>query len=251
MNTPIPFTFTEDGLVKDMVYHYRDDGSVNWRAMLLPEHFAVNTRRFAQELATKHSKPAEQLAVTDVEDKYLLIYLAGFRYLARIRGALSVEPTIVASSPTFASVRTLITWRPNPETGGMEAVSGGCANASVDNVSPMVRGSLEAIAENKAFVRAVRSYLEIPILGYDEVNGDDKGGATEGTAPSTTGQFSLLPHGHLEKVASDKGWTLEKVKRGALAHRGDIESDPNSWTQFKDVPPRDCLTIIDLINTKR
>lgn len=250
---PLPptFQFDDDGLVKGMVYKYRSDGSIDWRAMLLPEHFGVHARRFKDELLTKYGKSAEQLNPSEIEDKYLLIFLAGFRYLARLRGALSIRPKVVVSTPTFVSVRTMITWRPNPETGGLEVEYGDCANASSENTTPMVRHSLDAIAANKAFVRAVRGYLEIPILGWDEVTSDDKGGSIE-SGPSVQGLGSLGPSGALERIATDARVSFEQVKKGALTkYRSEMESDPEKWTNFKDVPPHDCMALIAFINAKK
>ncbi len=248
-------TFLRDdrGLVKGLDYKFKPDGKVDYRALLRPEHLAVNDRsdKRKEALLAKYGKPAKELKVSDVSDDDLLILLNGIRYIAGIRGYTAAIPDLKVSGPEYASVRTLITWLPNYETSMNAVTTGDCGNAHVGNVSAFVTPYLETIATNRAFVRTVRAFLEIPILGADEIKSGSDAQTDSAPAPVQGNPFD--PHVVLERIAGEakpKKLTFASIKKGALEHRSDMTSDPEKWEKWTDIPPTDCTALIGFIKDK-
>lgn len=236
------FERTSDNLVKDTVYKYNEEGKINWRAMLKPEYLVFNTQ-YEAEIAKKYNKPSSELKVTEVEDKYLLILLAGIKYLAKLRGYISVKPHIISAQPNFVAVETEIIWIPNVETANIVESFGDGADATFENTNGFGRNFLTSIAINRAFIRAVRNYLEINIVGADEISKNLVEKEQTSSAPSI-----ITPTGTLKKMANDLNLSFEVIKNGASTkYKDKIESNPSSWKDFDSVPPRDCWTLMDLL----
>lgn len=161
---PNPWVRDVRGLLPNVDYVFNDEGMVDWRKMLKREHLVpkpayVNT-------------PVEQL-----KDNQLLILLPGIKYLARLRGFTKIAYNMVTSENRVIAVCS-IDWVENFETGFDKVTFAGVGDASVENCA--FEGLfLGPFAENRAFVRCVRNFLNINILGEDEMSkgkpvGDEK-----------------------------------------------------------------------------
>src|SRR6056300_1922725 len=94
---------------------------------------------------------------------------------------------------------------PNYETFGQSVIFQDMANATLDNTSSFATKFLETIACNRSFVRCVRNFLNVHIVGDDEI---DKSNNTQQnlTQRETEAQSNsdISPAGILASLAKDK-----------------------------------------------
>lgn len=147
------------GLLEDppIPYIFNEDGYVNWRKMIRPEFLVPNKQR------------TQETDITKLEDKDLLILLGGIKELAQIRGFTCVSYDVPEAGPSYVLASCYINWIGNYETSDKEVSFQSLADASPDNTQSFARNYLAAIAENRAFVRCVRNFLKINIVGQEEV----------------------------------------------------------------------------------
>jgi hypothetical protein len=138
-------------------YIFNEDGYVNWRKMIRPEFLVPNKQR------------TQETDITKLEDKDLLILLGGIKELAQIRGFTCVSYDVPEASPNYVIASCYINWIGNYETSNVDVSFQALADASPDNTQSFARNYLAAIAENRAFVRCVRNFLKINIVGQEEI----------------------------------------------------------------------------------
>lgn len=254
----------------------KPDGSVNWRALVRPECLYVKSEH-KETVARLLNKPIEAIRdlgpedIVKVPDRMLVIRKAGILELARLRGYTSAIPEVQHAQRDYVIVRTLVTW--DPFEGQPAKVTGGVGEACPENTTAMGAAYLAATAQNRAFARAVRDFLEIDIVCSDELGKDGMepesrastvAGATAASATvaaATEAPGGVGPVPSLTKAALSAGFSFINVKDAALARwhedtkmiatnpttKRRIENDPKPWTNWSEVPPRDCLTLIQLI----
>lgn len=260
-NQSIPiqnFERDEHGLVKGLEYKYTSDGRIDWYAMLKSEHLYVMKNK-EEAVEKQYGKPVSQLDLTKVDKKYICILLTGLRYLSLLRGYEAVSPKIdnVFYDTRYEAVASCtvtckIEWIGNFET-GMKSVSyGGTAGATLSNTDPFVKKYIETIAENRAFCRAVRGFLNISVVSKDEIGPDgnlmmvvtQESSGTE-KAPSNNA-VSML-----QKRLDDEKWSFDVFKRAIIKNHKDkfknSTVDPEKWESIKDIPPRDIFLILGVI----
>jgi hypothetical protein len=163
---PKNFQRNEHGLICDntVKYVYRPDGTVDWRKMIKPEFLVPH-----KEVFETRGRPVPE-STEGLEDKELLILLNGIKDLAATRGFTSMN-LVLSHGRDRVSATCTITWTPNFETYGLPVSYSGSADATSENTSILGAKYMTTIAENRAFVRAVRNFLKVPILGSDEIGG--------------------------------------------------------------------------------
>ena len=242
----------KDGLLKSVKYEYNEDGSVNWRAMVDPKHLFPNKSWF--EARNK----AVPTSVDGLQDYQLLIKLAGIKELAKLRGYNSVRYNVIKCEKDHVSIKCEISWIPNfenpisesdfiPASTHFEDV----ANATTDNTSSFATKYLETIAANRAFVRCVRNFLNVHIVGDDEIdksNGTPQHPETEEVEPIK----KLTPNGVLESLASSKlkcaSYTDFKDKLRELWTIGVYKNESaKDWGTYDDIPAKEARLLIDII----
>ena len=82
-----------------------------------------------------------------------------------------------------------ITYLPNYETNFKEVTFSDVANATIENTSSFAKKFLETIACNRAFVRCVRNFLNVHIVGDDEIDKSDLKMPTSSQTQDLTNQF--------------------------------------------------------------
>lgn len=248
-----------DGLIKNMIYVRKSDNRIDWRAMINPAHIVRNEQQIKRDevkLIQRYSKPVAEIETKNLDDRYLLILLAGIKELAHLRGYMSVAPRVAYASDSRCVVETLIMWIPNFETSGYSVAFGDVGSATPASVGQGFDLYLEPIAANRAFVRAVRNFLGIHIVGRDEVPfsaavSPDEGGTSTATNDSLAPSISS-PQGTLKKAADDAKLTFTQVKETVIAkYRAKMDSDPALWERWQDVKASDCLTIIDILRSRK
>ena len=246
----------KDGLLKSVEYAYNEDGSVNWRAMVDPKHLFPNKSWF--EARNK----AVPTSVDGLQDYQLLIKLAGIKELAKLRGYNSVRYNVIKCEKDHVSIKCEISWIPNfenpisesdfiPASTHFEDV----ANATTDNTSSFATKFLETIAANRAFVRCVRNFLNVHIVGDDEI---DKSNGTP-QHPEAEDEVEplkkLTPNGVLENLCQSKlkcesfngfkdklreMWTLDLYRN----------EEAKEWTSFDSIPAREARMLINIIKNQ-
>ena len=96
----------EDGLINGVDYVFTDDGLIDWRKMVKPEHLVPNKDR------------TSETDVTKLKDYQLIILLGGIKELAQIRGYTDVKYDVVSPSSDYVVATCTIIWKPNYETEG-------------------------------------------------------------------------------------------------------------------------------------
>jgi hypothetical protein len=233
----IGFSRDGNGFLNGVNYIFNDDNTINWRAMIKPEHLVPNRDSFKDANIN-----LKEIDVTTLPDNKLLILLAGIKELAQIRGFKSVAYDVIESRPDYVSVKCTVEFLPNYETGNKAITFSSLADAHWDNTHSFAKNFLMAIAENRAFVRCVRSFLKIHIVGSDEIGGKN-------TSPTVDQDISTnsAPASLLEKTMQDYGISFSQIKEGAI--KKNIEG-ANSWESPDDIPPLSIFAIVSGIKTK-
>jgi hypothetical protein len=233
------------GLIEGIDYKTNEDGSINWRAMVKPEHLFPNKGWF--ELR-KQQAPT---SIEGLNDSQLLIKLAGIKELAKLRGYTSVKYDVIKCEPSYVSIKCGITWIPNYES-EYESYYEDIANATVNNTSDFAVKFLETIAANRAFVRAVRNFLGVHIVGSDEIDASKKGASAiieednEITLPSSQGM--------LEKTAKNSGINsfseFQDYLREAWKLNVYRNNDTKVWTSYNDIPAKEARILMSILKDK-
>jgi hypothetical protein len=186
-------------------------------------------------------------SIEGLEDNQLLIKLGGIKELAKLRGFHNITYDITESSDSRVVVQCMIGWIENYESNGAQNFAS-IANATTHNTNGFAAKFLECIAENRAFVRAVRNFLGIHIVGADEID-SSKNKAPIVLPPSSSGAKDISPQGILkEKAGTDfnsfKGCLRAWYKTGAYTNDPEIIKE---WSDYKDIPAKECRKLLKLI----
>jgi len=233
------------GLIEGIDYKTNEDGSINWRAMVKPEHLFPNRGWFE---ARNQQMPT---SIEGLNDSQLLIKLAGIKELAKLRGYTSVKYDIIKCETHYVAIKCGITWIPNYES-QHESYYEDVANATVNNTSDFAVKFLETIAANRAFVRAVRNFLNVHIVGSDEIDASKKGTISvfeddnEVALPSSQGM--------LEKSAKNSGMLsfteFQEYLREAWKLGVYKNVQAKVWTSYDDIPAKEARILMSILKNK-
>lgn len=234
------------GLFDNVDYIYDENGFVLWKSMINPAFLYPNKGWF--ERAGK----AVPDSIEKLEDYQLLCKLGGYKELARLRGYSNVEYKLEYLENGVSCICT-IQWIPNYETSYASSDKSFCdfvsfssiANSTSENCGEFMQMFKETQAENRAFVRCVRNFLNVNIVGDDEIS---KGKAVE-ESPKESSPDALNPQKNLEFHASKKGMkTFAALKELLIAKKFKKKDEKTPWSKFEDIPPNECWRIITLLN---
>jgi hypothetical protein len=236
------------GLLENADYEFNEDGSVNWRAMIKEEFLYPNKDWFASR---KKDVPS---SVDGLSDKQLLIMLGGIKELAKMRGYHSIDFTVTNVSSDYVTAKCQIDWIENYESAniGIYPRYTDVANATLANTDNFCAKFLETIACNRAFVRCVRNYLNIHIVGADEIDkskGANNSNTVEYDASSDSAMLPLTPSGTLQKALSDDNGVNSFDEFKALLRafwKEDIYRNEEAahWESYEDIPAKECRKLI-------
>jgi hypothetical protein len=217
----------------------------NWPELIEPQYFVVNEKYFKDKNLPVPSS-AEGLS-----DREKLVTLMGYRKLAFLRGFSSVKYFPIGYSSEETVVSCEITWAPHEQTNNLPITYSAIGNASVYNTDSFFSRFLGAMAENRAFVRCVRSFLNIPIYGQDEMAPVEKGKNGNGNSHPVVSSPSDLsptdPRAILTQRLSDKGKTFAQLKNGLFKTNKYTIEVLNAWNSETDVPLSEAVTILQFI----
>lgn len=241
MSNPEKYKRNEYGLLESVDYIFNEDGSVNWRAMINPEHLYPNKDWFEMR-----KMPVPE-SIEGLDDSQLLIKLGGIKELAKLRGIDTVNYEIVESSEERSVVKCVITFICNYENHhGVKFSS--IANATLHNTNGFAAKFLECIAENRAFVRTVRNFLGIHIVGADEID-SSKNKAPIVLPPSSSGAKDISPQGILKEKSKVSFEVFKDSLRKWYADKKYV-NDPEaikSWKDYQDIPAKECRKLLKLV----
>ncbi len=231
----------ENGLLKNVDYSFNEDGSINWRAMVKDEYLFPNKSWFE---ARKKEMPK---SIEGLKDHQLLIKLAGIKELAKLRGFFAVDYDMIKSEADYVAVKCTVSFMGNYETEDMPIDFSDMANATLNNTSSFATKFLETIACNRAFVRCVRNFLNIHIVGDDEI---DKSNGLSSVRQESNSSI-LSPQGALKSEVG--GIPFEDFKN--LLRRWHKENvyvidsslDPSDWSCYEDIPPKQAREFLKIL----
>lgn len=259
-DTPPTIEWDSRGLMRGITYRYRPDSSIDWRAMIEPEFLAIQREYEAELKARFEVDDLKAIDRTKVPDRQLLILLGGIKRLLWLRGYESLIQRVDSITPEKAVCTCTITFAPNYETRMRPVTYSDVASASYANTSGDIpQMFLEATAANRALVRCVRGFLNINIVGKDEIGPSRfvkpfSGQASstlltateaESTPPSTGFQGKDT----LAKRCHEKGLTFEKVKEASITkYKAELKGNPEEWKSFDDIASLDAYTLLDKLS---
>lgn len=227
-----------NGLLECVDYIFNLDNTINWRAMINKEYLVPNRDSFKNQKDIN----LKEIDVSSLADNQLLILLAGIKELAQIRGYKNVSYEVIQAQPDYVAVKCTINWIPNYETDMQEVSFSALADAHLDNTKDFAKNFLMAIAENRAFIRAVRSFLKINIVGNDEM-----GKTTHVDAEVEPNTLATQPIALLQKTMEEHNISFEQIKERAV--QKNMENSQN-WQSINDISPLAMFTIISGIKNK-
>jgi len=245
---PQKFERDDNGLLKNIQYVFNEDGSVNWRAMVGEIHLLPNKDWFK---ARNKDVPK---SVEGLEDNQLMIKLSGIKELAKLRGFSKVDFSTEKNEHGYVAVKCTINWLPNYETICPVEFSDQ-ANATVMNTSSFTTKFLETIACNRAFVRAVRNFLGIHIVGDDEIDKSNKN-YSGGSSNQPTNQqiidgdisLSKILEGKCEKHLDCPSFSDFKNKLREFWKDGIYKNEKASeWESYADIPAKEIRKLLVVI----
>lgn len=238
----------EHGLLKSVEYIFNEDGSVDWRSMIKPEFLYPNKGWFN---ARKKEVPS---SIDGLKDNQLLIMLGGIKDLARLRGFNSVRFSTEREAD-YVTAKCTIQWNGNYETDSSMITYEDVANATAANTDSFCIKFLETIACNRAFVRCVRNFLNIHIVGADEIDKSKEGFSNSflDEVNNDPQNIALTPHTALQKAFGEKNadTTYNSFKDVALRSFWKDElyrnEDAKNWEDFSDIPAKECRKLLTLV----
>lgn len=242
------------GLLKAVNYVFNEDGSVNWREMIKPEFLYPNRDWFD---ARKFEMPS---SIEGLDDKKLLIMLGGIKELAKLRGFYSVEYDVCNVREDYVTAKCTIQWMDNYESNGELVTYQDVANATASNTDDFCLKFLETIACNRAFVRCVRNYLNIHIVGADEID-KSKNRVKEPMDTVVSNALPISAQGTLEKAVNEKlklpdFESFKEFLRSLWKKAQETEDaatlallqEAKDWKQFKDVSAKSARVLLKIVN---
>ena len=232
------------GLIETQEYIHEEDGSINWRAMIKDEHLYPNKDYFL-----RFDKEVPE-SIEGLKDNQLLIKLSGIKELARLRGIKSSKFITEKLDDDYVVVKSCIKFIGNYETSMEDVYFEEVANATYNNTDGFSAKFLESIAANRAFVRCVRNFLNIHIVGADEI---DKSDGEPINKEEVAGIKDTTPNALLEKKAKAIGFVdFESFKKGKMRElwKEDKYKNENTshWESYQDIEPKEARILLEIIS---
>jgi hypothetical protein len=232
----------------------KEEALLDWKAYIPTKYVDVSSTW----LASEGISPINPLTEVEKEElkarcgeENLIIKLAGFKHLAHLRGIKKVKYEIhhlgdkhVAAVCTLSLNAASVEQDDGSILSFPEVTVDGVANATELNTSFPFSMFLESMAENRSFIRAVKTAFNINILGAEELQIQAPQGSSilENEEGCTSVQESL------ERLIKNKGKDFPDLKESLKKKKWPGYED---WNSFKDVPSEECCKIIDTIINKK
>lgn len=241
---PDIYTRNNHGLLNNVEYIFNEDGSVDWRSMIKEEYLYPNREWFE-----KRNKEIPE-DFSGLEDFQLCIMLAGIKELAKLRGFDSVSYDIVKSEDNYVIAKCTIHWIANYEN-TKNALYQDVGSAHAGNTDSFGMDYLEAIACNRAFVRCVRNFLNIHIVGADEITKTKAKNTTHSSGSIQSNPTS--PSGIFQKTLREKHFVnsfedFKELLRDLYREQKYINSEVVNWKSFEHIPVKEIRKIAEVLS---
>jgi len=195
----------EHGLITggSVSYVFNEDGFIDWRKMIKTEFLVPNLQK------------TSETDVSKLKDTELIILLGGIKELAQVRGYTDVRYDVHSPSADYVVTSCSITWTPNYETEGKEVTFSAIGDAGPHNTHGFGSSFLGPMAENRAFVRCVRNFLKINIVGAEEMKKMTLGKpfSPQSASALTEEVDQPSPVALLKKVMAEKKVDFDRLKK--------------------------------------
>jgi hypothetical protein len=222
----------ENGLLSGATHYFSDDGLIDWRKMINNKWLVPNRQK------------TTETDVSKLKDYELIILLGGIKELAQIRGFTDVKYNVSCPSADYVVSTCTISWLPNYETEDKVVTFSAIGDASPQNTSGFGQMFLAACAENRSFVRCVRSFLRVNIVAQEELAKMVAGKSSY--APPEEEKNNTSPGFLLKKIMKEKAVTFDSVKKKLAKESFEglekIES-------VEDIPKHKMFELIERIKT--
>ena len=165
----------ENGLIKNLKYHFTEEGLVDWKSMIPVKYLYINNDiKNRARIEKKYNKNYNQIDIINdkVEDSDLVQLLAGVKFLLKIRRYLDIKYTIKEANENYAAVNCRIVYAPNFESQNQPIAFEDNACAHGNNTNGFGQQYLLEMATNRALCRCVRSFLSINIVSKEELQNE-------------------------------------------------------------------------------
>jgi hypothetical protein len=240
---PTMFSRDKNGLLKNVQYLFSEDGSVNWRGMIGEEHLFPN-RSWFEARGKSLPKSTEGL-----EDYQLLIKLSGIKELARLRGFTSVSYSVEKCESDHVAVICSMKFAPNYETENLAINFQDIANATLHNTSNFATKFLETIACNRAFVRCVRNFLNVHIVGDDEIDKSNRCAGQPDTSPGAIIPSDILKNQCAQKLQCNSFSDFKDKLREFWEEDLYQNKDAAKWESYEDIPAKESRILLKIIKS--
>ena len=235
----------EHGLLKNIKYVFNEDGSVDWRSMIKPEFLYPNKGWFDmrnQQVPT---------TIEGLKDNQLLVMLGGIKDLLRLRGYKHLSFEVENVSDGYVTANCNISFIGNYENEMSDIVYQDCANATIENTNAFCEKFLETIACNRALVRCVRNFLNIHIVGADEIDKSDT--IPTGSSTQTASSTPITPSGLLEKILRDKHNVesfddFKDILRNLWKNGSYLNENVKEWSSYSDISAKEARILISILS---
>jgi len=244
--TPAKTPVVKEDVVKETVGDIAEDTPqdpnvetcIDWKALIPDSEIVLNREAFLKKGINVNELSKEDQASLKAEaaENEKLIKLNGFKHLARLRGLKASKCHVVESSAERVVVQQMLSFLPNSENPeGLEVHA--VANATLNNVmGATFQSYLEPIAQNRAFVRAVKDALGINILGQDELPLEANAIIVEKTAGPSI-------HAALDQVMESKCISWSDLKATLVSKEHEYQGC-RDWNSSKDIPQATVLGLL-------
>lgn len=225
----------------------------DWKSLIPSKYIEINNAWYAQNGINPRDATEEQKEELKERagEENLIIKLAGFKHLAHLRGIRAVNYRVDHTSEKHVTAICSLNFSECHVTDKGGEISYfppcevmGVANATELNTSYPFSMYLESMAENRSFIRAVKTAFNINILGAEELQ--IQGPATAPLLDDSEG--TMTPQDSLQELLGREGNTFADLKESL---RKKSWPGHESWNDFADVPAVDCFSIIQTINAKK
>jgi len=210
-----------------------------------PQFIALNkqmAKSYGKIDDEKISKKKEREVLETLDDKFKIVLLQFFKDIAHKQGFASINYSPIGQAHEgYAGLVCSIQWSNSQITSGV-------GDAHYNNTTSFTKHYCGPMAENRSFVRAVKQFFNISLLGADEIGETPEEG--EKKEPSTG------PHVILKKVAKEKLGviTFSKFKEYLKTQLKNSPENPwikveeyEEWANYKDWPDVKKSKIAELV----
>lgn len=215
------------GLLNTVEYVFDDFGFVDWRSIIPSGFLFINSKKF-----TDAGKEVPS-SMDGLDDSEIIIKLGGIKWLARVRGYDSVAFDVISNDKENVVVKCKIDWMPNFEN-PLGAFYEEIASCNVKNADDFNLKFAESIAANRAFVRCVRNFLNVNIVGEEELSSDIPSKQSDTPAD----RVAVDPQSIFLKICKEKGMSLDAILDFC------IKNDASLDDQLKGADEKSILKIL-------